>query len=98
MSEYDWLDTIESTTNNTFLKITTGSLAAWVLFVMVNRAKRNDQTPERRKHRQALTAGKVDIQIDSRNRVSGKRAKVNPDIPFYSRHNYNRRRRPTQLC
>ena len=79
--------------DNPFTKVACGIGALWVGFVAVNYAKRNEQTPQRRKHRQALTSNKIDNALDARNRAAGGKVPANPDVPFYSRHNYNRRRR-----
>ena len=65
----------------------------WLGFMAVNYAKRNERLPHRRKTRQALTANSIDNAIDARNRALGGKVPSNPDVPFYSRHNYNRRRR-----
>ena len=65
----------------------------WLGFIAINYAERNERLPERRKNRQALTSNAIDNAIDSRNRALGGKVTSNPSVPFYSRHNYNRRRR-----
>lgn len=60
-------------------------------------ATRKDNQPERRKHRQALTMGEMDKQIDAKNNAFGRKVPANLNVPFYSRHNYNRRRRPNHM-
>ena len=66
-------------------------------YIAYNKVMNDDSKPEKRKHRQSLTLGQLDKQIDERNNAFGKRVPANPDVPFYSRHNYNRRRRPNHI-
>ena len=87
-------DILDFPFENPITKAAIGIGVLWVGFIALNYTKRNEQTPHRRKHRQALTSNHIDRQIDSRNRAVGHRVPpTNPDIPTYSRHNYNRRRR-----
>ena len=65
----------------------------WLGFIGLKYAKRDDIGPQRRKNRQSITLNNVDKQIDKRNLAMGGKQPSNPDVPFYSRHNYNRRRR-----
>lgn len=79
--------------DNPVTKIACAIGVLWLGYVVVGYSKRNERLPERRKHRQALTTNAIDNAIDARNRAFGGKVPSNPDIPFYSRHNYNRRRR-----
>lgn len=56
-------------------------------------AKASDETPESRKGRKRFGLSQIDKIIDDKNRAYGGKVLANPDVPFYSRHNYNRRRR-----
>jgi hypothetical protein len=102
MADYlDMVDVIPPSSNNPVYKIAIGGLIAWGIFVLVNKAKKDSDTSSSatRKGRGALTASSIDNEIDVRNRsVNNNRKKVQSDVPIYSRHNYNRRRRPTQGC
>lgn len=79
--------------DNIFTKVACGVGVAWLAFIGIKHAKYADQLPQRRKGRQGLTSNNADLQIDSRNRAMGTKVLSNPDVPFHSRHNYNRRRR-----
>ena len=90
-------DEVFDPANDPVLKLTACAFGAWLIYLCVNKGRKDRQSPQRRKHRQAITAGSVDKMIDSRNFAVGKKVKSNPDLPFYSRHNYNRRRRPAMI-
>ena len=79
--------------DNPITKVAIGIGALWVGFIAIKHAKFSDQQPVKRRARQGFTTGKMDHDIDKRNRAFGLPVPSNPDIPFYSRHNYNRRRR-----
>ena len=74
-------------------KILLCGAAAWGGYIMISRAMNQDTEPNRRKNKQGLTSNHIDHQLDQRNRASGGKVPANLDVPFYSRHNYNRRRR-----
>lgn len=79
--------------SNPVTKLACGIGVIWLGFVLVRHAKSADATPQRRKGREGFTTNVIDHAIDGKNRVVGKTVLKNLDIPFYSRHNYNRRRR-----
>lgn len=66
---------------------------AYLGYLGVRYAKQDDGRPQRRKERQGFTTSHIDHAIDHRNHAYGGPVPSNPIIPFYSRHNYNRRRR-----
>ena len=76
--------------------VATGGIAL-IGYIAYNKVVNDKSNPERRKNRQSLTLSDVDKQIDQRNSAFGKKVDANPEVPFYSRHNYNRRRRPNHL-
>ena len=53
----------------------------------------DDITPVRRKNRKGVMDGAIDKAIDKKNRLLGGGVPSNPDIPYYSRQNHNRRRK-----
>ena len=79
--------------SNPVTKIAGGIGLLWLGFVAI-RSCRAEQgvTPIRRKNRKGVMDGAIDKAIDDRNRVLGGSVPSNPDVPFYSRHNYSRRR------
>ena len=79
---------MDSTTKMAVIGV--GVFGAYIAYNNIHKSK---TAPQSRKHRKGFTANKIDHQIDNQNRVSGGRVPANPDVPFYSRHNYNRRRR-----
>lgn len=79
--------------DNPVTKIACAVGLAWVGFILIRHAKSSDQTPQSRKGREGFTMSKIDDAIDKKNRAYGTKVPSNPDVPFYSRHNYNRRRR-----
>ena len=85
--------TYQTPYDNIFTKVAFGAAILWVGFMGIKYAKYNEQSPGSRKNRQALTATNIDHQVDRKNRAMGAKVPSNPDIPFFSRHNYNRRRR-----
>lgn len=74
-------------------KIAIFGISIWGGYILIKRAMYQDTEPNRRKDKQGLTSNHIDHQIDQRNRASGGKVPANLDVPFYSRHNYNRRRR-----
>ena len=56
----------------------------------------DDITPVRRKNRKGVMDGVIDKAIDEKNRLLGGGVPSNPDIPYYSRQNHNRRRKGRQ--
>ena len=82
---------------DTMTKIVACGGVALIGYITYNKVVNDKSKPERRKHRQALTLSDMDSQIDNRNSAFGQKVPANPDVPFYSRHNYNRRRRPNHL-
>ena len=64
---------------------------AYLGYKYVEKAK--EDTPGNKRHRKYFTSNKIDNKIDHRNRFYGSSVPANPKVPFYSRHNYNRRRR-----
>ena len=97
MSDYFFSDEIYDPVNDPVIKIAVCALVGWGAYMCLQRGQKNKQKPERRKHRAALTLGSIDKQIDRRNSASGKKVASVPELPFYSPHNYNRRRRPTMI-
>lgn len=99
MSEADYFfsDTVYDPSNDPVVKLAVCVGIGWGIYVCLNSGKKHRQTPQRRKHRASLTLGHIDKQIDGRNFSIGKKVISIPDVPFYSRHNYNRRRRPTMV-
>ena len=80
--------------NNPYTKVACGIGLAWLGYMGVKYAKKGESTePQSRKSRQGFTSSKIDKSIDHRNHAFGKPVPANPSVPFYSRHNYNRRRR-----
>ena len=80
--------------DNPLTKVACGIGLAYLAFVGIRYARKHGQSsPMSRKARQGFTSSQVDQKIDKRNRAFGGPVPANPDIPFYSRHNYNRRRR-----
>ena len=79
--------------DNPISKVAVAVGIGWLAYIAIARTKRDERLPERRKKRQSLTANSIDLQIDARNRAFGGTVPANPDVPWYSRHNYNRRRR-----
>ena len=76
----------------TYVAIGVGAL--WLGSLCIKSAKSPDlQQHMERKHHKGLSRNNVDRQIDERNRVLGGKVPSNPDVPFYSNQNYNRRRR-----
>ena len=73
--------------------IALGMIVVWAGYIALNNTLNKQNEPSRRKHKQGLTANHIDHQIDQRNRVHGGKVPANLDVPFYSRHNYSRRRR-----
>ena len=65
----------------------------WLGFIAIKHAKYTDQSPIQRKHHKGFSRNNVDHQIDTRNRAIGGKVPSNPDVPFHSNQNYNRRRR-----
>ena len=65
----------------------------YVGYLGVKYAMADDRMPVQRRARQGFTTSKIDHDIDSRNKYFGRAVPSNPDVPHYSRHNYNRRRR-----
>ena len=96
-NDYFFSDTVYDPANDPMIKLAVCGLVGWGVYIYLNRGQKNKQTPERRKQRAALTLGHVDKQIDRKNFAVGKKVASVPDLPFYSRHNYNRRRRPTMI-
>ena len=82
---------------DTMTKMVAGGGLALVAYIAYNKVVNDKTKPERRKHRQALTLSDIDHQIDGRNSAYGQKVNANLDVPFYSRHNYNRRQRPNHL-
>lgn len=75
-------------------KIAVAGLCLWAGYLTVSKVIYKQNEPQRRKNKQSLTANHIDNQIDNMNRIQGTPVPANLDVPFYSRHNYNRRRRP----
>ena len=94
---YFFSDKVYDPQNDPVIKFTVCAALGWGIYMYLQSGKKNKAKPQRRKHRASLTLGKVDKQIDGRNFSAGKKIKSVPDLPFYSRHNYNRRRRPTMV-
>ena len=80
---------------DTMTKLVAGGGVALIAYITYHKVVNDKSNPERRKNRQALTLSEMDNQIDQRNNAFGKKVNANLDVPFYSRHNYNRRRRPS---
>ena len=79
--------------DNPLTKIACAMGVLWIGYVAIGYSKRTERLPERRKHKQAFGLNQIDKQLDSKNRALGGKVPSNPDVPFYSRQNYNRRRR-----
>ena len=78
---------------NPYTKLAFGVGVCWLVFLGVKHAKAADDTPAKRRERKGWTTGKINHDIDKKNKAFGRRVPGNPNVPFYSRHNYNRRRR-----
>ena len=92
---FDFGDPVDaSLSTEPILQLCVAGLAAWGILIALRKSKKNQPSAARRKHREAFTRNHVDNQIDARNIYSKKLPKINPNVPFFSRHNYNRRRRP----
>ena len=66
----------------------------WLGYVAVRSTQTGDNiTPVRRKNRKGVMDGAIDKAIDEKNRVLGGPVPSNPDVPYYSRQNHNRRRK-----
>lgn len=74
--------------------VATGGIAL-IGYIVYNKVVNDKSNPSTRKLRQSFTLSDMDNQIDQRNNAFGKKVPANLDVPFYSRHNYNRRRRPS---
>ena len=79
--------------SNPITKVALCAAVAYVGLMAVKYAKKDDPSPQHRRARQGFTSSKIDHKIDAKNRVFGTPIPANPSVPFYSRHNYNRRRR-----
>ena len=79
---------------DTMTKIVAFGGVALLGYITYNKVVNDDSKPSTRKMRQAFTLSDIDNQIDQRNNAFGKKVPANPDVPHYSRHQYNRRRRP----
>ena len=80
--------------DNPVTKIACGIGLLWLGFIAVRSTQTGDSiTPIRRKNRKGVMDGKIDKDIDEKNRVLGGPVPSNPNVPFYSRQNHNRRRR-----
>ena len=78
---------------NPYFKAALAVGVLWAGIVAVRSTKFMTPEPIQRKARQNFTTNKVDRDIDRKNRALGRPVPNNPDVPFQSRHNYNRRRR-----
>ena len=79
--------------NNPITKIACGVGIVWLGYLAVRSTQVEESSVPRTKHRKGgLINNFLDRSIDEKNRVLGGRDASNPDVPFYSRHNYNRRR------
>lgn len=79
--------------SNPVTKLAMAGGLVWLGFVAVKYSKAIDKTPAKRRERKGFTTSKIDHDLDHRNKYAGRPVPSNPDVPFYSRHNYNRRRR-----
>lgn len=80
--------------SNPFTKIACGVGLVWLGIIALKSTKVLDEiSPTPRKNRKGLMNGKIDKDIEQKNRVLGGPVPSNPNIPFYSRNNYNRRRK-----
>ena len=72
---------------------------AYVAFLLIRSKKAEDKETPRHKHRQHYGMGynAIDQQIARNNRAHGGKVKANPDIPYYSRNNVNRRRQTKSI-
>ena len=80
--------------SNPVTKIACGVGLLWLGYVAIKSSKALDEVePTPRKNRKGVMDGKIDRDIDKKNQVLGGPVPSNPSVPFYSRHNYNRRRK-----
>lgn len=80
--------------DNPVTKIAFGVGVAWLGYLAIKSSKAGDSIePVRRKNRKGVMDGVIDKAIDEKNRVLGGAVPSNPDVPFYSRQNHNRRRK-----
>ena len=80
--------------SNPGTKIACGVGLLWLGYMAIKSTKAHENvTPVRRQNRKGVMDGKIDRAIDARNRALGGPVPSNPDIPYYSRQNHNRRRR-----
>lgn len=80
--------------SNPVTKIACGVGVLWLGYLAIRYTKKDeDIIPNRRLNRKGVMNNILDKAIDEKNRVLGGPVPSNPDVPFYSRENYNRRRR-----
>ena len=91
--EYSQSITQDFPYSNPITKVICGVGVVYAGYMAYKYAKASDEDPQSRKGRKRFGLNKIDKIIDDKNRASGGKVLANPDVPFYSRHNYNRRRR-----
>ena len=80
--------------DNPMTKVGMAVVAAYIVYLGVRYAEKGkEDTPGSRKSRARFSTNKIDNTIDNKNRYFGGAVPANPNVPHYSRHNYNRRRR-----
>lgn len=79
--------------DNPVTKIACGVGILWLGYLAIKHAKGTDMEPIQRKHFKGFSRNHIDKQIDQKNRALGGKVPSNPEVPFYSNQNYNRRRR-----
>ena len=94
-SLFDQIDTLYQPENNAVIKFVVAGAVAWGVFVCLSKGNRDKNTSSRQKFSKVVNNHGINNLINSRNRSSGKKNEINPDQPYYSRQNYNRRRRPS---
>lgn len=62
-------------------------------FLLLNNKSNLETHPNKRKHMKGFSANHIDHQLNDKNKISRGNIPLNSKVPFYSRHNYNRRRR-----
>ena len=79
--------------DNPVTKVACMLTVGYLAYLGVKYAKKDEHRASPRRERKGFTSNAIDHAIHDRNIVLGGPVPGNPEIPHYSRHNYNRRRR-----
>ena len=74
-------------------KIAIYGVALWAGAIIVKKVLYNHPQEFGRKHRRFGNRSYLDYQIDRQNVSAGLFSRRNEEVPYYSRYNYNRKRR-----